>query len=103
LTRLAARHVSTLDIMGLAGFGYEFHSLSRPPGSKSELATAFEVVFQTLAFSAEMLVTLIVPAFEHVPTPRNRSIVHARKVMDRIGRQLLEERKAQFACVPPSK
>jgi hypothetical protein len=83
--------------MGLAGFGYEFHSLSRPPGSKSELASAFEVVFETVKFSPEMLLTLLVPAFEHVPTPRNRSIVHARKLMDTIGRKLLEERKAEVA------
>jgi cytochrome P450 len=49
--------------------------------------------------SAEMFATMIAPALEHVPTPRNRRIVHARGVMDRIGRQLLEERTAEVACV----
>jgi hypothetical protein len=90
---------ATLDIMGLAGFGYAFNALSRPAGSRSALASAFDVVFETQMVSLEALVGMFVPAFERVPTPRNRRIADARRTMDGIGLQLLQERKAAVAYV----
>jgi hypothetical protein len=90
---------TTLDIMGLAGFGYAFESLSRPHGSRSGLALAFDVVFKTIQFSAEMLICLLVPAFERVPTPRNQSIAQARATVKTVGLQLLQERKEAVRCV----
>jgi hypothetical protein len=90
---------ATLDIMGLAGFGYAFNALSRPAGSRSALASAFDVVFQTVQFSVEALIGMVIPAFDHVPTARNRRIKDARQTMDGIGLQLLQERQAAVACV----
>jgi hypothetical protein len=39
---LPALSATTLDIIGLAGFDYEFNSLSRPADDPSELSEAFE-------------------------------------------------------------
>jgi hypothetical protein len=35
----------TLDIIGLAGFGYAFDALSRPDGDPDELSAAFDAMF----------------------------------------------------------
>jgi hypothetical protein len=36
---------TTLDIIGLAGFGYAFDALSRPDDDPDELSVAFEELF----------------------------------------------------------
>jgi hypothetical protein len=91
---------TTLDIMGLAGFGYAFNSLSRSDGNRSALESAFRIVFEALQISAESLIGVVIgPAFEHVPTARNRRIAEARRTMNNIGLQLLEERRAAVVCV----
>ncbi|TFK46543.1 cytochrome P450 [Heliocybe sulcata] len=84
----------TLDVIGLAGFGYNFEALS-PDQKPNELSQAFATIFnggprnggirQALAFATGF--TWL------VPSDRLKQIKEARSTMDRIGMQLLEEKK----------
>jgi hypothetical protein len=53
----------TLDIIGLAGFGYPFDSLSSSDGHQNELSAAFKTMFGSIQ-SAPILnaLTLTIPA-----------------------------------------
>jgi cytochrome P450 len=102
----------TLDIIGLAGFGYTFDALAGN-GAPNELLSAFSTIFGASSPSALVtMLNLVVPGFRHVvrtlhtsvwsgtvltrvqPTERNRQRKNALSVMMRIGEQLLAERKA---------
>lgn len=58
---------ATLDIIGLAGFGYAFNSLSAPLGTRDELDTAFghllggleDSIFQQLCMMFPILRMLV--------------------------------------------
>ncbi|KZT18662.1 cytochrome P450 [Neolentinus lepideus HHB14362 ss-1] len=83
----------TLDVIGLAGFGYNFEALNtdqRP----NELNQAFATIFQSQQNSNAMSILLMSTGLLWIlPTERSRRIKEARKTMDRIGKQLLEEKK----------
>jgi hypothetical protein len=88
---------ATLDIIGLAGFRYDFASLSRPPEDPSELSRAFLEMLKNLGFSIFAALQVMLPVLRFVPTPRNRSIRRSRNEMDRIGKMLLTEIKTAQA------
>jgi hypothetical protein len=90
---------TTLDIMGLAGFVHELNALSRSAGSRSALASAFDVVFATSQLSVEMVLGMIIPGFRRLPRTWNRRIVEARCTTGGIGLLLLQERKVVVVCV----
>jgi hypothetical protein len=109
----------TLDIIGLAGFGYEFNALAH--GSESdELSRAFSTVMNsfTVAPISSILSTFL-PGFALLvstlclllraawgsskdmltprlkqPTKQNREVRASKEIMYRIGNQLFAERKA---------
>ncbi|KAJ7184735.1 cytochrome P450 [Mycena filopes] len=85
----------TLDVIALAGFNYDSHSLDRTR-PRSELDKAFTVYFQpTASRGARLLrlVQLMFPILLHVPLRVNRVVQDARASLDRIARQVLEEGK----------
>ncbi|KAH9910818.1 cytochrome P450 monooxygenase [Fomitopsis serialis] len=84
----------TLDVIGLAGFGYHFNSLS-PDGKETELNEAFNTIFGSGANDASLfkLFRLLFPLVQHLPVPGAREVNKARRIMRRIGMHLVRERK----------
>ncbi|KAI0672471.1 cytochrome P450 [Trametes maxima] len=84
----------TLDVIGLAGFNYDFDSLN-PNGKPNELAKAFEEIF-VIPEKVPVLFILrhFFPIFDYVKDARSRRVEEAQQVMRRIGSQLIAEKKA---------
>ncbi|EPQ51721.1 cytochrome P450 [Gloeophyllum trabeum ATCC 11539] len=82
----------TLDVIGQAGFGYDFNALN-PDSTPNELNQAFATIFQGSQNRHRLFVLNQIPLTNLIPTERRRRIAEARRTMDRIGRRLLEEKK----------
>ncbi|KIJ33556.1 hypothetical protein M422DRAFT_264483 [Sphaerobolus stellatus SS14] len=84
---------ATLDIIGLAGFDYEFNALNAE-GQNNELNLAFKTVTrQGQRFSMFQIAQAFFPLLKLIPTKQSRSIANATAVMDRLGRQLINKKK----------
>jgi len=84
----------TLDVIGLAGFNYEFDALNSNV-KPNELNQAFSVMFSAgQAVSILPILKDRIPLLRWIPSDRDRKIDVARKTMNRIGRQLLSNAKA---------
>ncbi|CAL1709425.1 unnamed protein product [Somion occarium] len=73
----------TLDIIGLAGFDYEFRNLET--GQLNELSEAFKVIFN--GNSRARIITLLrefIPILSIIPTEHSRRVGEAKRVMHRI-------------------
>ncbi|KAI0725523.1 cytochrome P450 [Fomitopsis betulina] len=86
----------TLDVIGLAGFNYEFHALNQE-NKPNELRHAFDDMFR--AVSGEGLSTLSLlqnyfPILRLIPNQRATRTDAAQGVARRIGMQLISEKKA---------
>ncbi|KAF7777643.1 hypothetical protein Agabi119p4_3715 [Agaricus bisporus var. burnettii] len=88
---------ATLDVIGEAGFGYEFNSLTEDPGNLNELHEAFKVLFE-VGNSASLLQNLrgLIPFLRLLRLERDADIETASETMRRIGKQLLSERELAF-------
>ncbi|KAH9847043.1 cytochrome P450 [Lenzites betulinus] len=86
----------TLDVIGLAGFNYEFNSLN-PSGELNELAAAFEQIFQVPQITTMMILRNLFPILNVIKDRRMRRVQQAQAVMRRIGKQLVAEKKADIA------
>ncbi|KAI9443070.1 cytochrome P450 [Lactarius indigo] len=92
---------ATLDIIGEAGFGYSFHSLPTPDTDpynanrpESELARAFGAIFSTShSFSVLSVLAIWFPFLRRF-RPNSRALHEAQATMQRIGTQLINERKS---------
>ncbi|EPS98326.1 hypothetical protein FOMPIDRAFT_1024652 [Fomitopsis schrenkii] len=85
----------TLDVIGLAGFNYELHSLN-PDNKPNELRQAFDVMFQMLIGSALSVMAILrnaFPVFRIIPNQFARRTEEAQSVARRIGMQLIAEKK----------
>ncbi|KAI9847987.1 MAG: hypothetical protein M1838_000686 [Thelocarpon superellum] len=86
----------TLDIIGLAGFGKDFGAIKDP---NAELAATYRKVFR-LGGGEKIwrLMFLLIPFWllSRLPMRRNRDINQAAEVIKRIGRDLIQERKAKL-------
>jgi hypothetical protein len=87
-------NAATLDIIGLAGFGYAFEALGRPTDAPNELHAAFAAMVGTGDSSIDYALLGALPGAQFLPTSSQRGRLRARAIMDRIGRELLRERKA---------
>ncbi|KAF7298435.1 hypothetical protein MKEN_01368600 [Mycena kentingensis (nom. inval.)] len=88
---------ATLDIIGLAGFNYQFNSLASE--GESELGAAFDSIFrQTTQFSVFGVLQAFIPAFRaiNLPTAWNRATDRAQETMMRIGRRLVDGAKREM-------
>ncbi|KAF7792239.1 hypothetical protein EIP86_003275 [Pleurotus ostreatoroseus] len=85
---------TTLDIIGLAGFNYDFNSLD-PDGQVNELNEAFGTVFSS-ANDSRLFAVLqaVIPPLRLLRTKRAKRAAQSQAVMRRIGLQLIAEKKA---------
>ncbi|PPQ79656.1 hypothetical protein CVT26_015782 [Gymnopilus dilepis] len=84
----------TLDVIGLAGFNYNFNALTRD-GEKNELNQAFSTIFRSgTRMSLIPMLRGMVPFLRFLPAERDAETKIAREKMARIGDQLLRESKA---------
>jgi cytochrome P450 len=84
----------TLDVIGLAGFNYEFNALNATD-KPNELNQAFSVMFSAgQQMSIIPILKAWIPLLRWIPSDRDRKIDAAQKTMGRIGTQLLHDAKA---------
>ncbi|RDX45658.1 cytochrome P450 [Lentinus brumalis] len=85
----------TLDVIGLAGFSYEFDALN-PEKPTNELNRAFSVIFkQPPKMNLFAIIGGFVPILQRLD-PRIRQGDEAKAVMQRIGMEILQEKKASI-------
>ncbi|CCM05367.1 uncharacterized protein FIBRA_07582 [Fibroporia radiculosa] len=89
---------TTLDVIGLAGFDYDFDTLNIN-GKPNELYQAFQVIFGKAALRPSVIPMLkyLFPPLRVIPDIGQRRIARARAVMDRIALKLVREKKADIA------
>ncbi|KAJ6529281.1 cytochrome P450 [Mycena capillaripes] len=86
---------ATLDIIGLAGFNYNFNSLGAE--QPTELAKAFAAISQaSTKLSALHILQALVPALRVIPTKFQTTSRTSQETMARIGRQILRESKNEM-------
>ncbi|KAF9265871.1 cytochrome P450 [Marasmius fiardii PR-910] len=90
---------ATLDIIGLAGFNYDFRSLSATEDKPDELSEAFKTVFSGKVTTLGVLTILkaMFPVLRPLPTGRGKLITNARATMERVGSKLVTESKRAAA------
>ncbi|KZP19241.1 cytochrome P450 [Athelia psychrophila] len=90
---------ATLDVIGLAGFGYEFNALApRAEGEAGdELAEAFATIFSTARkFRIMTILQVWFPLLRRFRR-NNKTMADAQSTMRRIGTHLIDTRKAALA------
>ncbi|KIO34087.1 hypothetical protein M407DRAFT_17000 [Tulasnella calospora MUT 4182] len=88
---------TTLDVIGLAGFGYEFDTLAN--GEKNELVRAFMDLFSpNQDISILRLVLSFIPILDRIPTERERITAQSKAIVDRIGIQLVRDKRAAIVA-----
>ncbi|KAF8798856.1 cytochrome P450 [Phlegmacium glaucopus] len=81
---------ATLDVIGLAGFGYAFDSLT---DDSNELACAFDIIFSTSRkFKIMTILQAWFPILRHFRR-NNFIMLQAQKTMRRIGLDLINEKR----------
>lgn len=74
----------TIDVIGIAGFNYDFKALSQPT---NELADAFSKMFAAgQSFSGMAIIQTFVPGASRIPTKRTTTMKASQEVTQRIGR-----------------
>nr|GAT50395.1 predicted protein [Mycena chlorophos] len=89
----------TLNVIGQAGFGYEFDALN-PHGKSSELNDAFAELFHSpnaKFYAGVWLLQSMVPILRLLPLPGGSATSAARGRMEDIGRRIVEQSKAGLA------
>ncbi|KAJ2921253.1 hypothetical protein H1R20_g15838, partial [Candolleomyces eurysporus] len=83
----------TLDVIGQAGFNYQFNALANGE-EQNELNRAFSAIFSSnMEFSIITFLRLGFPSLRWVPEMKDDGSKQARATMDRVGRELLESSK----------
>jgi cytochrome P450 len=89
---------ATLDIIGLAGFNYAFDALS---GKATELSESFQAVLNsTNGLPIFQILKSQIPLLRYIlrwDRP-SRNVQEAKKKLDRIGRSLVDKKKAEVAA-----
>ncbi|KAF7288978.1 hypothetical protein MIND_01414400 [Mycena indigotica] len=88
----------TLDVIGRAGFGYEFNALEQEGGT-NELNQAFTDLFhspKSNLFQAIRLAQGHIPILKLLPLPGRQVVLSARQKMDEIGSQIVQRSKANI-------
>jgi cytochrome P450 len=83
----------TLDVIGIAGFDYQFEALT---DKKNELSEAFAMMFSPTSIRLWAILRAVIPAFRLLPRFGGRQgtgIDRSRKTMRRIGMELINEKK----------
>ncbi|KAI0743350.1 cytochrome P450 [Daedaleopsis nitida] len=86
----------TLDVIGLAGFNYQFETLN-PDLPPNELSVAFNDIFKDPPkLSISNLVFNLLPSLHLVRDKRTKTIDDALVTMQKIAREILNERKTEI-------
>ncbi|KAJ7471722.1 cytochrome P450 [Mycena galericulata] len=85
----------TLDVIGLAGFNYEFNAL-RESANPTALANAFRALFTHNKHQAVAVLRGQFPVLRAL-IPTSKTIFAARRTMDNIGIQLLQDAKSDIS------
>ncbi|KAG8844229.1 hypothetical protein FRB96_003233 [Tulasnella sp. 330] len=84
---------TALDMVGVAGFGYRFESVH---DSSNQLASAFRELSNGVSILKGMgVLTMIFPVLRHLPIGSNVANNRSRAVMERIGSQMVMEKKSE--------
>ncbi|KAH7907834.1 cytochrome P450 [Hygrophoropsis aurantiaca] len=84
----------SLDVIGLAGFNYEFNSLDTSV-KKNEINEAMEMIISdSIAGNVLSMLQMWIPPLRAIPTELGRKITVAQQAMGRVGRELLRDAKA---------
>ncbi|TCD69789.1 hypothetical protein EIP91_006326 [Steccherinum ochraceum] len=83
-----------LDVIGLAGFDYDFGALNPDPSKPNELNTAFKTIFEENESALLAMARIFIPPLRLLPTERSRRVDGALKTMHRIGMELIQQKKA---------
>ncbi|EMD33505.1 hypothetical protein CERSUDRAFT_118080 [Gelatoporia subvermispora B] len=85
---------TALDVIGLAGFEYDFDALGETNQTSAELRAAFRTIHSLEPATAVMRVLqLTFPPLYLVPHAGLKRLDEAREVMERVSRQLVMEKK----------
>jgi cytochrome P450 len=91
----------TLDIIGKAGFGYEFDSLRTPD---SPLRQAYQTCFsQDLGSRMLHLLQAFVPGARHIPAPTNRNLEASRRTIAEKATQIVRARELAVTIDPAAR
>ncbi|KAG0317035.1 hypothetical protein BGZ99_006542 [Dissophora globulifera] len=82
---------ATLDIIGLAGFGYDFQALTNP---NNELSAAYRDLFGNSSNLVQLLRALV-PMYVYVPFKHNQIRWQAIQSIDRVSVKLIADKRAQ--------
>ncbi|KAG9050203.1 hypothetical protein FS837_007101 [Tulasnella sp. UAMH 9824] len=88
---------TTLDIIGLAGFDYEFKTLSI--GEKDELIQAFIGLFNPTPTPPIIpLLANAIPILQLIPNHRAKVAARSKAVMHRVGQKLVQDKRSALAA-----
>ncbi|CAK5271679.1 unnamed protein product [Mycena citricolor] len=99
------RQVS-LDIIGQAGFGYQFNSLQSRGKDEAELSTVFRALFHSPnanVYQAVQVAQAVFPILQYVPLPGWQIIRATQSKLRAIGKQLLDKSKRESAAAAGEK
>ncbi|CAK5263997.1 unnamed protein product [Mycena citricolor] len=86
----------TLDIIGLAGFNYDFNSVASD--EETELAAAFKTMFAAATrIRLVGILQAVHPIFRHLTDETGRAMKRAQATMNKIGEKLLQDAKKEIA------
>ncbi|KAJ7914920.1 cytochrome P450 [Mycena leptocephala] len=86
----------TLDVIGEAGFNYQFHGLDGRPNDLNEVFTQLFHSPTSQRDGAFRLVQAMVPILRLIPAPGDRLFHTARSKMFHVGQELVEQTKLAF-------
>ncbi|KAI0360869.1 cytochrome P450 [Trametes cingulata] len=86
----------TLDVIGAAGFNYDFHALG-PHGEPTELGAAFRRIFAKNGTSLIGQLLGRVPIMWYLPLEGIKSVKRASNAMFDVGMRLVQQKKAAVA------
>ncbi|KAG8902487.1 hypothetical protein FRC00_005950 [Tulasnella sp. 408] len=93
---------TTLDVIGLAGFGYEFDTLAN--GETNELVRAFMDIFSpNQDVSILVLISRFIPILNKIPTERERVAARSKAILDRFGTRIVRDKRAAIEAISGSK
>ncbi|KAI0058333.1 cytochrome P450 [Artomyces pyxidatus] len=84
----------TLDIIGLAGFNYDFGALYSTDDEPNELSEAVREMFTFDNKDFLLLLQLVVPAARIIPSARSRMNTRCLQTIRRIGMEMIVQKKA---------
>ncbi|KAK3836217.1 MAG: cytochrome P450 [Linnemannia gamsii] len=84
----------TLDIIGRAGFGYDFQALTNPD---NELSHAYRQLFISTSPGIQFL-RLFVPFYNHIPFKHNRVRKQGTQTIDKETTRIIQEKRTQIAA-----